>query len=168
MTSIADGRRLSKDHIRIEAYGQVDELNALLGVALCEKPPASFVEIFDYVQNMLFVIGSVLAMADMQIKSLKGVEMEDVAQLEKWIDALDQENDELKNFILPRGCKLAAKLHHARTVARRVERAVVTLANEELVDKDIIVFFNRLSDLLFVMARRANGLAEIPDQIWKR
>lgn len=165
-TSLFGGRRLSKDALRVEAYGSVDELNAVLGVVLVEDPPAGLVEPLQEVQRDLFVVGSDLA-APEENAYVPRVRGEMTQRLEAWIDGWEAELERQKYFILPGGSRAAAFLHLARTVCRRAERVCVALAREEPVNPEILRYLNRLSDALFVMARWANRRAGIPDTPWQ-
>ncbi|WP_416840645.1 cob(I)yrinic acid a,c-diamide adenosyltransferase [Haloferax sp. DFSO52] len=154
MTDLRDMTRVSKTSSRIEAYGTVDEVNALIGTV---RPTGydDVDEILEAVQNHLFIIQADLANpdpddGDPQIRS------EHIEHLETWIDEAESELDPLTSFILPGGGETGAKLHHARTVSRRGERRVVSLAAEEPVNTEVVAYLNRLSDALFVFARLVN------------
>ena len=169
MTGLLGSRRVSKDDIRIEAYGTIDELNAVLGlIGAQEADSATFARVSE-LQNELFVVGSALADPDPKGTFHSAIQPEQVQRLERWIDELVSELPPLSNFILPGGSPPAAKLHLARTVCRRAERLVVGMARQpgEAVPPTLIVYLNRLSDLLFVMARVANHRAKVPDIPWK-
>lgn len=172
-TGLIGGKRVSKAHPRIEAYGTVDELNCLLGVVLAaaqERPlPQPLEDALSYslprIQADLFLIGALLA--DPGGKGNLSVERLQVKPLEQMIDRWEEELTPLRSFILPGGSLIAAYLHLARTVCRRAERAVVALREGgEEVAEQIIVYLNRLSDLLFVLARFANHQLNIEDQPW--
>ena len=173
-TGLLGPRRVSKDDPRVEAYGSVDELNAWLGWARasCEAWPALKQElegILVRLQELLFVAGAELA-TDPAVGStdrLLRITRQDVEQVERWIDAAEAALVPLRHFILPGGSPAAAALHVARTVARRAERRLVTLAAREGVRPELLAFFNRVSDLLFVLARRANALAGRADVLWE-
>lgn len=193
-TGLFAGPRVPKDHPRIAAYGSVDELNALLGIVACHaqtvhaKQPAvevapgedlslsSFhlteliLAIVQQSQHDLFAIGAELATPQPSLHGTRLLDGQDVERLEKWIDRLDEQLPALTNFIIPGGSLLAGWLHWARTVCRRAEREVVHLThNGDVEDCDtIIVYLNRLSDLLFVMARAANHAQDIPDVPWRK
>jgi cob(I)alamin adenosyltransferase len=167
-TSLFGGQRVPKDALRIEAYGTVDELNSLLGVVRAENKDAQIDKVLAQVQNHLFNLGSDLATPrSLQVKRVRRVESKDAHALEKVIDSLEEHLKPLKRFILPGGSPLAARLHFARTVCRRAERAVVRLSRNEDIGEGIIIYLNRLSDLLFVFARYANHLADVPEITWK-
>ncbi len=168
-TSLFGGRRVAKDHVRIESYGQVDELNALLGVALLhvDQPGLGGLrEQLQRIQSELFTLGADLA-TPLDVASDYVVRMDQapVARLEQEIDLAEAELPPLRHFILPGGAAGAAYLHLARTVCRRAERATARLAAQEPVNPVTLVYLNRLSDWLFVMARLVNhreGQAETP------
>lgn len=167
-TSLFGGQRVPKDALRIEAYGTVDELNSLLGIVRAENKDSRIDKVLAQVQNHLFNLGSDLATPrSLQTKRVRRVEPKDAHALEKVIDSLEEHLKPLKRFILPGGSPVAARLHFARTVCRRAERAVVRLSRNEGIGEGITVYLNRLSDLLFVLARYANHLADVPETIWK-
>jgi cob(I)alamin adenosyltransferase len=160
-TSLVDGSRVSKADLRVASYGDVDELNSLLGLARVGLADAQFDALLGRIQNELFVLGADLATPIGT--PVPRVSDNLVEELEHDIDALMEELEPLREFILPGGNQLGAILHLARTVARRAERTVVALAAQEAVTDAAIRYLNRLSDLLFVMARVANkrgGTAE--------
>ncbi|MBI5452030.1 cob(I)yrinic acid a,c-diamide adenosyltransferase, partial [Candidatus Gottesmanbacteria bacterium] len=151
-TSLYGGKRVSKNSIRIEAYGSIDELNSLLGIVssfLADKRAEGFI---NQIQKDLFLIGSCLAGAKVSIERLKTR----VWEMEKVIDSLDGELPPLSNFILPEGIERATFVYFARAVARRAERKLVALSAKEPVDKRILIYLNRLSDLLFILGRYLN------------
>jgi cob(I)alamin adenosyltransferase len=164
-TALGDGRRVPKDHARVAAYGEVDELNAVLGVALA-TPGMLEEELLRGIQNDLFDVGADLCVPPAEGegpgKALR-VTPGQVAKLEKAIDRLNEALTPLRSFILPGGSPTAAQLHVARTVCRRAERAVVTLMAAEPVNPQALIYLNRLSDFLFVLARVANdgGTADV-------
>jgi len=165
---------VSKDHPRIEAYGSVDELNALLGAVRSYSPPERVDGILRRIQDDLFTIGADLALpagVDRSHYRVPAVAEADVTALEKEIDECEQGLEPLREFILPGGTTAAALLHLARTVARRAERQCVSLAQVETVDPQILRYLNRLSDLCFVLARfvnRQGGQAESHPTLGKR
>jgi cob(I)alamin adenosyltransferase len=164
-TSLGSGERVAKDDARIEAYGDVDELNALLGVALARGAAADSLE---RIQNDLFDVGADLAvpLSDTKRERLR-VTAEQVAWLEERCDEANADLPMLRSFILPGGTETAALLHLARTVCRRAERRVVTLAGREEVNPQARAYLNRLSDLLFILARAANAQAGAEEPLWK-
>jgi len=169
-TSLFGGRRVSKSDARVDAYGHVDELNATLGVAAAATPEAFERDLLVSVQQDLFAIGGRLASPepDRVAKALEKtvVPHERIEVLEQAIDRMQGELTPLRQFILPGGTPKAASLHVARTVCRRAERSVVALARVASVPREILMYLNRLSDLLFVMARLANHRAGVVDQTW--
>jgi cob(I)alamin adenosyltransferase len=171
-TGLFGGGRVPKDHPRVAAYGDVDELSSALGVVRATPPAEFFDGLFESVQRDLFSIGGHLATPDPEkvARALEKAELSDmrVAELERVIDMADGELPPLRAFVLPAGTPKAAALHLARTVCRRAERCVVTLAAHEAVSDPARRYLNRLSDLLFVLARvlaRQNGGAEVQ---WNR
>ncbi len=154
LTSLIGGKRVSKALARVEAYGDVDELNSVLGIVMAEARDLEIKEIINEIQNDLFIIGADLASPpDIQVPRIKE---ERIAELENTIDKLLEELDPLKEFILPSGSGGGPYLHLARTVSRRAERRIVKLMEEEQLGENVLVYLNRLSDLLFVMARIEN------------
>ncbi len=168
-TSLFGGRKVEKNSIRLEAYGTVDELNSVLGIAIAHGVNEKVREIVSRLQNQLFSLGSDLAtpLDETKIKiEVPRTTPEMVEKLESWIDELDAELPKLKVFILPGGTKGAAYLHLARTVCRRAERNAVELAGREQINEFIVKYLNRLSDLLFVLARYENFVNNVPDVNW--
>jgi len=168
-TGLLGGARVSKAEPRIDCYGLVDELNATLGWAGAVTPIGELPEHLRSIQSELFVIGSHLAVADGAAPpaTLPPLEESAVARLEMQIDAAVARLPALRNFILPGGSEQAARLHVARTVCRRAERALVRFAQDRPVPPIILTYLNRLSDWLFVQARLANGQNGIEDALWK-
>lgn len=166
-TGLLGGVRVKKHDRRIEAYGSVDELNAVLGVVRANHPSQRVNQILEHVQNELFAVGAELATPTPEGTHFGRVEESHVARLEEMIDWCESELAPLKHFILPGGSLTAAHLHHARTVCRRAERRVVELAESGPVSSQIVIYLNRLSDLLFVLARLENSRAGVPDVNWK-
>lgn len=170
-TALFGGQRVRKDSARVAAYGEVDELGAAVGVARAELEDADLNEWLATVQSSLFDLGGELAIPDVETLEAKGKGVPrivdgDVEALERWIDQLDGELEPLRNFVLPGGTRAAAALHLVRTVCRRAEREVVSLAQSEAVAPVLIRYLNRLSDLLFVMARTANHRAGVAEPTW--
>lgn len=167
-TSLFGGQRVPKDALRIEAYGTVDELNSVLGIVRADNTDAEIDAVLDRVQNDLFALGADLATPrSAATKQVKRIEPKDSKHLEKSIDSFEMHLKPLRSFILPGGSPVASRLHFARTVCRRAERTVVRLSRNEDIGDGITIFLNRLSDLLFVMARYANHVANIPETKWK-
>jgi cob(I)alamin adenosyltransferase len=171
-TGLFGGGRVRKDDLRVEAYGTIDELNAVLGVAreaLASKGQPGELDAFVVrVQHQLFDLGAELATPEPAAHGTNLVSDADVAWLEQEIDLWEQELAPLRTFILPGGSPAAAHLHWARTVCRRAERLVVQLAASEPIRGEVIRYVNRLSDALFVAARTANRLARVADVNWNQ
>src|SRR5262245_2280667 len=153
-TSLVDGSRVSKADLRVAAYGDVDELNSLLGLARVAIEDRQLDEALGKIQNELFIVGADLA-SPMTV-AVPRIDEERTSEMERLIDLLLEELEPLREFILPGGSELGATLHLARTVARRAERSIVELAAESEINPRALEYLNRLSDLLFVMARVAN------------
>ncbi len=164
-TSLFGGSRVSKTDLRVVAYGCVDELNAALGVAVGTCEDAEIKAFLQQIQSELFVVGAELATPSTAQPRTQLAE-DRIAALEGLIDRSDEECPPLTQFILPGGSPTAAHLHLARTVCRRAERATVELAAKEPVRNAIMVYLNRLGDLLFALARLANHRAGMPDVPW--
>jgi len=158
-TSLVDGSRVSKADPRVVAYGDVDELNSWLGLVRTRLNDEELDQELGRIQNELFIIGADLA-SPLTIE-VPRIREEQVAQLEGLIDRLLEDLEELREFILPGGSEAAGSLHIARTIARRAERQVVAIAAE--INPQTLIYLNRLSDLLFVMARTANKRAGVKD-----
>lgn len=167
-TALGGGQRVAKDSLRIEAYGTVDELNSVIGVAVYLGLHDSMHEPFFVIQQVLFNLGSDLCFVeeDKERLQLPGIEPRHVAQLEQWIDAWQEHLEPLTSFILPGGGACSAQLHVARTVCRRAERIVIALAREEPVGSQVVPYLNRLSDLFFVAARYQAKLDGKGDLLW--
>jgi cob(I)alamin adenosyltransferase len=167
-TALGGGQRLPKDHRRIAAFGTVDELSSALGVALAAGLEERLAGEVRRIQNELFHLGSDLCFReeDKIERALPHIETRHVEALERTIDELNAELGPLANFILPGGSPGAAHLHLARAVCRRAERCVVALAREEAVGEGTVVYLNRLSDALFVMARWENHRRGTPEVLW--
>jgi cob(I)alamin adenosyltransferase len=167
-TSLFGGQRVPKDALRIEAYGTVDELNSVLGLALADGPGADVRSVLLRIQRELFGLGADLATPrSLHRKNIRRIEPRDSRRLEREIDKFDALLPPLHSFILPGGSPLASRLHFARTVCRRAERIVVRLSRNEDIGEGMTMYLNRLSDLLFVLARYANHTVDIPDVRWK-
>lgn len=170
-TGLFGGKRIQKFSSRINAYGTVDELNAAIGVALCYVEVNAVKSVLRKLQNQLFVVGADLA-TPLEVESknisIPRVSEDDISGSEKAIDFFDKQLEELHYFILPGGSKSAAQLHAARTICRRAEREIVLLSQQEEINQNIVIFVNRISDLLFVLSRIENKTAEIPDQKWEK
>ncbi len=164
-TGLWGGLRVRKDAARIKAYGNVDELNAVLGMVRAGPLPDGLDPLLERIQNELFVLGSDLATPGDSAR-IPRIQEGYITQLEREIDQFEAELEPLKNFILPGGTLGAAQLHLARTVCRRVERNIITLAGLEEINPFVLPYINRLSDWLFVLSRVANARAGVPDVIW--
>ena len=167
-TGLVDGSRIRKDHARVAAYGDVDELNAGIGVARTHADE-ELSQLLDGVQRDLFAIGAQIADPRAQVAARKekaALAAGRIVDLERAIDAREAQMPPLTAFILPGGTPLAASLQVARTVCRRAERSVLALGRTDKVDPLILVYLNRLSDLLFVLARHANHVAGRPEPRW--
>jgi cob(I)alamin adenosyltransferase len=166
-TGLYGGARVPKDDPRVEAYGTVDELNAALGVAASEAPD-ELRTILNGLQTDLLVMGAELACLPEKTDKLglALLDLNDAARLERIIDQVEETLAPLTNFILPGGTVTAARLHQARTICRRAERAVLASRRSTAVRSEIVVVLNRMSDLLFVLARRANAIDGIADIPW--
>lgn len=169
-TGLFGGGRVSKSHPRVEAYGDVDELNALLGVVRAVEPMPRIDDVLVPVQRDLFAIGALLATPDpdkmRQHLEKARIDEQRIADLERAIDAGDDELAPLRAFVIPGGTPKAAALHVARTVCRRAERRVVQLGAETAIPPLAIIYLNRLSDLLFTLARVANQRANAGEVTW--
>ncbi len=166
-TSLIGGTRVPKYHLRIEAYGTVDELNSYVGLLGCQDIPPHEQQLLKEIQDRLFTVGSSLA-SDPERSRMKVPDLheEDILLLEKEMDAMNAELPELRHFVLPGGTTLVAYCHLARCVCRRAERLTVELAENDFVDSKITIYLNRLSDYLFVLARKLNALAGAPENVW--
>jgi cob(I)alamin adenosyltransferase len=169
-TGLFGGGRVAKDHPRVAAYGDVDELNSTLGVVRAAAGEEFFHELLQSIQRDLFSIGGHLATPDPERvkKALEKAELSAtrVSEFERIMDQADSELPPLRAFVLPAGTSVAAALHVARTVCRRAERSVVHLAHTEPIPELFLVYLNRLSDLLFTLARLANLRAGVTDVTW--
>jgi len=165
-TSLSDGTRVAKHHLRVAAYGTVDETGAALGVARLACA-ASYQDMLSLIQNDLFDLGADLATPEVQAPKYPPLRItaQQVTRLEEEIDRLNAELEPLTSFVLSGGSEAAARLHLARTVARPAERQLTALAAEEPINREAVRYMNRLSDLLFVMARHANDLGK-HDVLW--
>ncbi|MDI6804898.1 MAG: cob(I)yrinic acid a,c-diamide adenosyltransferase [Bacteroidota bacterium] len=169
-TSLYGGKRVSKAAIRIEAYGTVDELNSVIGICRAMNPPQRVDEALIKIQHQLFTLGADLAspLSNRKNKNVPRISEDDAKFLEELIDKLDSEIKPLRNFILPAGSLLTAHVHFARTVCRRTERLVVQLSKKEKMGTQPIIFLNRLSDFLFVLARWVNHLQNENEITWTK
>ncbi len=165
-TSLGDGSRVSKLDCRIGAFGTVDELNSALGVVLAGDVPERLREPLTRIQNELFDVGADLSVPWGVTDRLR-VEQPMIDRLEQWCDELNAELPELRSFVLPGGTEAAARLHVARTICRRAEREVLLGSEGVELNPLVLVYLNRLSDLLFILARSANAAAAADEPLWK-
>ncbi len=164
-TSLGDGSRVPKTDPRLEAYGSVDELNSILGFVLSGDLPAEFRPWLEQVQNDLFDLGADLSVPLEDERERLRVTTGQVERLEELCDLVNESLEPLKSFILPGGTEAASRLHVARSVCRRAERLAVDLAGKGSVNPAALAYLNRLSDLLFILARAAN--AGTPEPLWR-
>jgi cob(I)alamin adenosyltransferase len=164
-TSLGDGTRVSKTDPRVVAYGAVDELNSAIGFALAGELPERFRPLLERVQNELFDLGADLSVPEGGGRERLRVAPSQVEALEEACDEVNSELEPLRSFVLPGGTEAAARLHVARAVCRRAERAALALADE--VNPVALAYLNRLSDLLFILARAANAAAGGEEPLWK-
>lgn len=175
-TGLFGGGRVPKDHARVDAYGEVDELNAVLGLTVAGLQTEGQDELARRVQSIqadLFTLGANLATPAPEDGGRRNDYIPElptarVAEMEAWIDDAETELEPLRAFILPGGTQAAALLHLARTVCRRAERRVIHLAREARIEPEVVVYLNRLSDLLFTLARLSNRRAGVPDVPWTK
>jgi cob(I)alamin adenosyltransferase len=167
-TSLGNGTRVPKTDARIDAYGTVDELNAVLGLVLAGEVRPELRTALERVQNELFDLGADLAVPfDDERRERLRVGRAQVEALEALCDRANEELEPLRSFVLPGGTETAARLHLARTVCRRAERLSVALDAEHGVNPEALAYLNRLSDLLFILARAANAAAGMPEPLWR-
>ncbi|MEE9342376.1 MAG: cob(I)yrinic acid a,c-diamide adenosyltransferase [Gammaproteobacteria bacterium] len=162
-TGLGDGSRISKDSDRIQALGSLDELNSWIGLLLTKTLAENLRKPLTLVQHRLFDLGGELSIPDYHI-----IDDSHIEQLESFLDHLNETLPPLKDFILPGGCEASAVCHLARTVCRRAERDLVKLMQTEKINTASAKYLNRLSDLLFVMARYINAQAGSPDVLWQK
>ena len=155
-TSLVGGQRVSKAHCRIESYGTIDELNSFIGLLMAELEDQHDLEFLLFIQHKLFTVGSYLAtdQATTELKIESRITPESIAKIEEEIDQIDGSLPKMTHFVLPGGCRSASLAHVCRTVCRRAERRIYTLAEEYEVEEPVLVFINRLSDYLFVSTER--------------
>lgn len=170
-TSLFGGRRVAKDHPRVVAYGTIDELNSALGVSISFIRQPTLVRELHAIQNKLFDIGAELASEKPVRRRAKAadafqLDSRSTQALEELVDEYDARVPPLKTFVLPAGSVAASTMHYARTVCRRAERSVVTLARKEKINPEVVAYLNRLNDLLFVLARYLNKSARRRELLW--
>lgn len=155
-TSLVNGTRVAKSHIRLEAYGTIDELNSFVGFLICQIKDSESLKVLSFIQHKLFTVGSYLA-TETESKAPREASIitdENIVMLESQMDKIDSELPELHQFVLPGGSEAASRAHICRTVARRAERCIYRVKQEYPVDDNIMKFVNRLSDYFFLLARR--------------
>lgn len=168
-TSLVDGSRAEKDNVRIEAYGEIDELSSALGLLASSKEcPEEIKDEIRHVQHVMFEIGGYLAtpVKDGEKPGL-GFLGEETGKLEGWIDSIDERVPKIRQFILPGGSEESARCHLARTICRRAERRIITLMKESYVDPLVAAYINRLSDYLFIAARYLNFITGVSEITWQ-
>lgn len=165
-TGLVGGARISKDSLRVEAYGNVDELNSVIGLARTFLKDSELSVILQEVQKDLFVAGADLASVGGAVREVPRISKQRIAEMERTIDKFEDELHPLKAFILPGGGAAGSFLHYSRTVSRRAERHIVTLSKMEKINEQMIPYMNRLSDLLFVIARVANHRENKAETEW--
>lgn len=169
-TSLVGGKRVQKTHVRLEAYGTVDELNAQLGLLATYLPPGDDAATVLWVQNKLFCVGSYLAtdQTDTTLRMESRVDEADIVRLERAIDEADSQLPPLRAFVIPGGSRGSAVCQVCRTVCRRAERRILALGEVHEVDDRVVAFVNRLSDYLFVLARKLNIIARTDEIYWDK
>jgi cob(I)alamin adenosyltransferase len=165
-TTLFGGKKVPKNNLRVEAYGEVDELNSILGIVIAFSEYEEITNPLKEMQKDLFVIGAELA-SEKPNDKIPHMYPQKVADMEKAMDRIESEVGVLRHFILPGGSKLASLLHHGRTVCRRAERRIVSLSENEKVNPETIKYINRLSDYLFMLARMANRKKRVEETLWK-
>ncbi len=169
-TSLVGGARVKKNSVRLEAYGTIDELSSALGAVASDKDCVAEVkgQVLS-VQNELFNVGCYLATDPGDGEpACSSLDASRIAELEGWIDTLDEQTPKINAFVLPGGCELASKAHLARVVCRRAERRILDLAEESYVDPAVVKYINRLSDYLFIAARYFNFMQGEEEIVWKK
>jgi cob(I)alamin adenosyltransferase len=166
-TGLLGSQRVQKHALRVEAFGALDECNAAIGIARSGLAEVDVDKILENVQSLLFSAAADLACA-VETEKIERVRAEDISQLEKVIDRLENELTPLKAFILPGGAAMSAHIHLARSICRRAERNIVRLSRSELINPLVLVAVNRISDLLFVVARVLNSRSGAHDTIWNK
>lgn len=169
-TRLGGGQKVSKDSIRVKAYGEVDELNSSIGVVLVFEPIAEIKRALIKIQHELFILGSDLCVLEEDKANFKMevISEQHVTYLENLMDKMNEELKPLEEFILPGGSKTAAFLHQARTICRRAETTVTALTKQENINATVLKYLNRLSDALFVLARYENLKTDFEDIYWEK
>lgn len=155
-TALVGGTRVPKSHVRLDAYGTVDELNSFVGLLMCQIDEPEILQVLSFIQNKLFTVGSYLATETEAIlpKAASIITEDNISLIEKEMDRMDSELPKIRQFILPGGNEPSARAHVCRTVARRAERCIYRVKDEYPVEDNIMIFVNRLSDYFFILARR--------------
>lgn len=155
-TSLVGGMRVPKSHVRLDAYGTIDELNSFVGLLICQITEEEVLKVLSFIQHKLFTVGSYLATETEAIapKAASIITDENITLLEKEMDRMDSELPAIRQFVLPGGNEAAARAHICRSVARRAERCIYRVKDEYPVENNIMIFVNRLSDYFFILARR--------------
>ncbi len=166
-TGLIGGKRVAKDDARIEATGQVDELSSVIGIVIAFSDDNELREMLTKIQRTLFVVGADLATPAGEKIAIPRLSPSKVSEIEALIDKVDADLPKIESFILPGGSKTASLMHLARTICRKAERRVIALNRHEKVNEAIPIYLNRLSDLLFVLARRINYRKKIPETLWR-
>ena len=166
-TTVIGGRVVAKDDARIEATGEIDELNSVLGIVIAFSDDSELKERLSKIQRTLFVVGSDLATPEGEKIAIPRLSPQKVNEIEEMIDKLDAELPKITSFVLPGGSRTASLMHLARVICREAERKVVALKRQEGVNDAIPVYLNRLSDLLFVLARSINYRKKVPETLWR-
>jgi cob(I)alamin adenosyltransferase len=167
MTSLLGGSRVSKNHVRIEAYGTVDELNSYVGLLRDLDTNKDRRVLYMHIQDRLFMMGASLAQeSSKETKFKSDLSQKDIEELEQVMDTMTNDLPEMRNFILPGGHQLVSFAHIARCVCRRAERRVIELAESDIVEEDVIVYLNRLSDYFFVLARKLSAELGVEEIKW--
>lgn len=166
-TGLIGGKRVAKDDARIEATGQVDELSSVIGIVISFSDDMELREALVKIQRTLFVLGADLATPSGEKIAIPRLSPSKISDLEAIIDKTDAELPKIQSFVLPGGSKTASLMHLARTICRKAERTVITLNRYEKVNEAVPIYLNRLSDLLFVLARGINYKKKIPETLWR-
>lgn len=166
-TSVIGGKRVAKDDARIEACGQIDELSSVIGITIAFSDDLELKETLSRIQRALFVVGADLATPAGEKIAIPRLSPSKVSEIETLIDKIDADLPKIESFVLPGGSKTASLMHLARTICRKAERRVVALNRHEKVNEAIPIYLNRLSDLLFVLARSINYKKKIMETLWR-
>ncbi len=166
-TTVIGGKRLAKDDAMIEACGQIDELNSVIGIVIAFSDDAELREMLSGIQRTLFVIGADIATPMGEKIAIPRFSPSKVSDMEALIDKMEQDLPKIESFVLPGGSRTASLMHLARTVCRKAERRMVALNRHEKVNEAILSYLNRLGDLLFVLARTINYRKKVPETLWR-